>query len=615
MNKLDQLSINTLKVNSVAAINKANSGHPGIALGAAIISHTLFTRHLNFDIENPNWINRDRFVLSAGHGSSLLYSHLRILGYINEQDLKDFRQLNSLTPGHPEYKHTIGVEATTGPLGQGLAMAVGLALAQAHLKSKFKELDHYTYVLCGDGDLQEGVANEALDLAGHLGLEKLIVLYDSNDVQLDSKVDLVYSSDNKKRFEAMNFNYILVDKTSVENIDKAIKKAKASSKPTIIEIKTIIGEGAHNQGTSDVHGAPLGKNIDVLLKNLNWNNDSFYLPEEVKKYYQETLGKRSSEAFKKFKASSELEKFLSQKPNVDFSELKLENNLATRIYNGKILDFLSSKNSNIIGGSADLTVSTKAAGSDGIFSKTNLSGRNIFFGVREFAMAAISNGMALHSNLIPFSSTFLVFADYLKAAIRLGALMNLKTLYIFSHDSVFVGEDGPTHQPIEQLAMLRSIPNVAVFRPADQREMQGAYAFALNNNGPTVIATTRQNIVSLENSSSQKSQNGYYQLLDSNSEYSLIASGSEVANALEIAKELKLNMYSVPAMNLVEDFPWKRDKTISIEAASTFGWSKLAKYNIGIDRFGLSAPGNLVYKEMKLDIDSLRQKIKSIIEK
>ncbi|MGZ9428799.1 transketolase [Mycoplasma sp. 1012] len=602
---LDQLSINTLKINGTAAINKANSGHPGIVLGAATIMHTLFSRHLVFNPMSPEWINRDRFILSAGHGSALLYAQLRVLGLIKKEDLMNFRQMDSLTPGHPEFGHTIGVEATTGPLGQGIGMGVGLALAESHLNSKFSEINHYTYVLCGDGDLQEGIANEALSLAGKWELNKLIILHDSNDVQLDTKVEAVNADDLRLKMESLGFFYQQV-KNDVEKISKAIEKAKSSKKPSFIEVKTIIGEGATKQGTSDVHGAPLGKDFENLKSKLNWTMDDFELPQEVEQYYRETLFKRGEDAQNSFVESEELKNYLENANKEISINLTLKENDATRNSSGAVIKYLNENTQHWIGGSADLVASTKVGGADGVFSVENRQGRNLLFGVREFAMGTIANGLALHSVLKPFISTFFVFSDYVKPAMRLSALMKLPVTYVFTHDSVFVGEDGPTHQPIEQLAMLRSLPGIKVLRPADEKEVIASYELAINSvNKPHVIVLTRQNITSLASTNKDLFKQGSYFVNKTNSKYALVATGSELATALKIGKEFDLNVIS--ASNWDNKVLWNPMNTISIEAASTFGWAKLARHNIGHDDFGYSAPGDLVYKKIKLDYESVKQ--------
>ncbi|WP_211246933.1 transketolase [[Mycoplasma] collis] len=602
---LDLLAINTLKINGLSAINNANSGHSGIVLSAATIMHTLFSRHLVFNPKSPRWINRDRFILSAGHGSALLYSQLRILNLISQEDLENFRQLGSKTPGHPEFGHTLGVEATTGPLGQGVANAVGLALAESHLNSKFPEINHYTYVLVGDGDLQEGVANEALSFAGRQQLNKLIVLHDSNKIQLDSQVSDVFDEDLRLKMEALGFDYQIVP-NKVSKISKAIAKAKKSKRPSFIEVKTIIGEGTSKANTTDIHGVPLGEELELLKEKLNWSFDNFHVPVEVSDYYHQALEERVAEAENKFLVSENLKEFLRNSFNAIEIDLDLNKNDSTRNYSGKIVEYLGQKAPHWIGGSADLSVSTKVKGADGDFCPTNRTGRNILFGVREFAMAGIANGIALHSTLKPFVSTFFVFSDYLKPAIRLSALMGLPVTYVFSHDSVFVGEDGPTHQPIEQLAMLRSIPGIKVLRPADETETKAAFELAINSKRkPHVIVTTRQNIKSLDETCKKEFRLGSYFVNKTDSPYALIATGSELASALRVGKRLNLNVIS--ASNWDEKMLWNPNYSISFEAGTTFGWEKLARCNVGINTFGLSAPGESVYKHFKLDYLSMKE--------
>ena len=607
---VNKLAIDTLKISGVAAVNEANSGHPGIVLGAAPIMHTLFTKHINFSVENPNWVNRDRFIMSAGHGSALLYAQLRLMGLIETEDLKNFRKFGSITPGHPELGMTPGVEATTGPLGQGIAMGVGVALAEVHLNSKFPEIDHFTYVLCGDGDLQEGVAYEAMSFAGKQNLSRLIVLYDSNDIQLDTSTDKVWAGNVKERVEANNWTYILVeDGESVVDIDAAINEAKKSDKPTLIEIKTVIGRGATKEGTSGVHGAPLGDDIKMVRESLGWTADDFAIPQEVSDIYKNIVIERGIQEFRKWKPSPELEEFLAfEGHNI---ELSIDGNKATRDSSGAVIKYLNENVEQWIGGSADLSSSTRAAGGDGAFSKENRRGRNILFGVREFAMAAIGNGIALHSNLRPFVSTFHVFSDYLKPAMRLSSLMKLPVTYVLTHDSVFVGEDGPTHQPIEQNAMIRSIPGMEFFRPGDAKEVVGAYNFALNNKKPVAIALTRQGLNDQIETDGDKVQSGPYNLVDNGSEWTIVASGSEIDSAIQAAKELGLNAVSIS--NSKGEVNWDTQKAISIEAGTTFGMKQFAKYNFGIDTFGESGEGSKVYEHFKLDYNSVVSRIKEII--
>ncbi len=611
---LEELSVNSLRIHSNEEINKANSGHPGVAISASKMVYALFRDHINFDISDPNWINRDRFVLSAGHASSLYYSLLYSLGLLKKEDLENFRQKNSKTPGHPEYGHTVGIEATTGPLGQGIAMAVGIALAQSHLNAKFKEINHYTYVICGDGDLQEGISYESLSLAGHLKLKNFIVLYDSNDIQLDSPVSVVFSENMKQRIESQGLFYQLVPKDDVKLISRAISKAKASRRPSFIEIKTVIGQGSTKQNTTEVHGAPLGNDIVNLKKNLKWKHkEDFYLDPEISNHWQKTLVKRSQAKKEAFKISPELEEFLQKGQNINLEiDLDLPKNQATRATSALVLDYISKNVPYWIGGSADLSVSTKAKGSDGYFSDQNYQGRNLMFGVREFAMSAIANGIALHSVLRPFVSTFFVFADYLKPALRLSSLMKLPVTYIFTHDSLMVGEDGPTHQPIEQLAMLRSVPNFAVYRPGDENELKGAYELALESKDkPCAIILTRQNIKSFAESK-DNFKLGAYLAQKSKSKWAIIATGSELGLAKEVAQELDLNLISLS--NWQNTPIWDSNFAISLELASTFGWKPHAKYNFGHDTFGMSAPAEHILDEIGFRSKNLVEKIKKIID-
>ena len=571
----ERLAIQTLRVLSVEQSTKAASGHPGIALGAAPMIHALYSRFVRTSLKDLNWINRDRFILAAGHGSSLLYSLLHLLGYnLTQEDLANFRQFGSITAGHPECDLTPGVDATSGPLGQGIAEGAGMALAEAFLAEKFnrdelKLIDHYTYVLCGDGDLQEGVTQEAISLAGHLGLNKLIVLYDSNDIQLDGEVKNANSENIREKYEAMNWNYLHVrDGEDVDAVVKAIKKAQDSTKPTIIEIKTIIGRGSASENTSKVHGSPLPKEeVDKMRADLG--GQAFGVDSSVYEFYRETFGKRGEEAYQKWseackeyqekypEAYKEFERLLNDDFLIDFENIiKYSNdyNKATRVSSGEILNAISKIHPGFIGGSADLTASTRAKGADGDFGLANRLGRNINFGVREHAMAAITNGIALHGGLKPFCSTFFVFSDYMKPAIRLAALMKLPVIYVFTHDSIAVGEDGPTHQPIEQLTMLRSIPGLNVIRPADANEVKGAWEVAYySKHNPTAIVLTRQNLPSVtEDNATQKVKFGGYILAHEkeNLDGILIASGSEVSLALSAQTMLREEGYDVRVVSM-----------------------------------------------------------------
>lgn len=628
MNKKDLLCINALRVLSVDCINKAKSGHPGIALGAAPILYSLYKNHLIQYNKDSKWINRDRFILAAGHGSILLYSLLHFLGYkITLEDLKNFRSFNSLTPGHPEYNHTDGIDATSGPLGQGIPMAVGMAMSEHILREKFnkddlKLIDHYTYVLSSDGDLQEGVAMEAVSLAGHYKLNKLIVLYDSNDIQLDGEVKLANSENTKLKFESMNWNYLYVkDGNDIDDISDKIELAKKSDKPTLIEVKTIIGYGATNQNTSDVHGAPIGLEKAIeLKKNLNWNYDLFEIPNEVYTNFKNIIDKNEIEYHKwvnklelyknKYQEDYELfNKYLNDGFKIDYNNLpKFENiNEATRNTSGKLINYFSDVFPNLIGGSADLTKSTKAKGVNGNYNHDNPFGRNINYGVREHAMGAITNGIVLHGGFKAFSGAFFVFSDYMKPAIRMAALMNIPSIFVFSHDSVLVGEDGPTHQPVEQFTGLRVIPNLNVIRPADCIETEAAWIIALESKeNPTLITLTRQNLPQLENTSIDKVKKGGYIISKEKERLDgiLLASGSEVDLCLKVQKELlKINkdfrVVSMPSpyLFLKQDIKYQnevlpnRNITYAFEMGVTNYWYRFASKVYGIDTFGKS--GNL----------------------
>lgn len=622
-------SINTIRFLGVDAINKANSGHPGIVLGAAPMAYQLFAEHMNIDVRNPLWANRDRFILSAGHGSMLLYALNHLVGYkVSLDDLKRFRQLGN-TPGHPEYGHTDGVETTSGPLGQGISNAVGMALAETHLAARFNKEDislinHYTYVICGDGDLQEGVALESMSLAGHLGLGKLIVLFDSNDIQLDGKVSLAYSEKHQQKFEAMGWHYQKVeDGNDLQAIHKAIKQAKKNDKkPSIIEVKTIIGYGASQQGTSKVHGSPLGKDEAVKLRtSLNWELQPFEVSEDVYKHFHQKVSLRGRRSYRQWQQNLKLyeEKypedykiyntFFKEKSKLnieDFNDIAHVASEATRNISGKIIDRLSKTHLNLIGGSADLTASTKAKGADGHYSADNRLARNINFGVREHAMGAIVNGMVLHGGLKVFGGAFFVFSDYMKPAIRLASIMQIPSIFVFSHDTIAVGEDGPTHQPIEQLTGLRAIPNLNIIRPADANETIAAWKIAMESTKtPTVIILTRQNVTNYSTTSYEGLSKGAYIVSkeDQNLDGVLLASGSEVDLALQTKALLKekgydLRVVSMPSHHMFEMqskkyynelFP-KKSKVIAIEMGSSLSWYKYTQHIYGIDKFGVSAP-------------------------
>ncbi len=651
----DTKCTNALRVFGAEMITNAKSGHPGIVLGAAPIVHTLFTRHMNVNAEDDKWFNRDRFVLSAGHGSTLLYMILHLSGFdLSVEDLKSFRQKGSKTPGHPEYGHTSGVEITTGPLGQGIATSVGMAIAESYLGARFNKpnfdvVKHYTYVLCGDGDLQEGVCAEAMSLAGHLGLNRLIVLYDSNDIQLDGEVSLANTENTKMKYEAMGWNYLRVeDGNDCDQIDAAIKEAKTSTnKPTIIEIKTVIGYGAANSGESSVHGKPLSKeDIQVLRNNLGYNEPELTFPEDVREFYKQSVIDRGYQEDSDWNEMlvaygqeypHEYAEFL-QFIDEDFVVTDLDNiptyeagtKESTRKVMGKILDWLGSELPNIMGGSADLTSSTMVKGADGNYGPSNPLGRNIKFGVREHAMAAITNGITLHGGLRGFCSGFFVFSDYLKPAVRLAALMNLPSLFFFSHDSVCVGEDGPTHQPIEQLAMFRATPNLNVVRPADATEMTSALLQAFEKNPyPTIITSSRQAVPNLDVTQAEGAKRGAYVVYTPSkvAKNTIISCGTELANCILAAKELEkhkiyANVVSMPSMFLFEqqDEEYKESvlpknlRTVAVEMGATMPWYKYAQVVKGIDTFGASMPINDIYETYGFRVEDLVEYFKGVLK-
>ena len=653
--QVDQLGVNTLRTLSIDAIQRANSGHPGLPMGAAPMAYVLWTRHLKINPKtHMNWVNRDRFVLSAGHGSALLYSLAHLAGYdVSMDDLKNFREWKSNTPGHPEYGCTDGVEATTGPLGQGISMAVGMAMAEAHLGKKFNRegypvMDHYTYALIGDGDLMEGVASEAASLAGHLKLGKLIALYDSNGISLDGKTSASFTENVGARFEAYGWQYILVeDGFNLEEIDKAIVQAKAESdKPTIIEIKTTIGYGSENQGTHKVHGSPLGEEGVAHAKEVyNWNYPPFTVPEEVSQRFKECIQDKGVEVENKwnemFEAYKKEYSDLAQKFSDGFSN-KVPNTLgdilpqygeddsiATRAASQKAINALAKEVSSLWGGAADLASSNKTViAGEGDFQPESYEGRNIWFGVREFGMACAMNGIMLHGGTRVFGSTFFVFSDYLKAAIRLSAIQKLPVIYVLTDDSVAVGKDGPTHEPIEQLASLRTIPNVQVFRPADGNETSAAWKVALETlDKPTILVLSRQNLdtlpISKEKVFDGVEKGGYVvQEAESEADGILIATGSEVGLALKAKEELQKKGKDVSVVSLPS---WERfeaqseeykntvispelKKRITIEAGTTYGWAKYAGDHgvmIGIDEFGMSAPSDIVLRELGMSVENI----------
>lgn len=661
MNKQEILTINTIRLLSAEAVQKANSGHPGLPMGAAPMAYTLWAKNMKHNPSDPGWDDRDRFILSAGHGSMLIYSLLHVFGYgLGIDDLKNFRQLDSLTPGHPEYGHTKGVEITTGPLGQGLANGVGMAMAEAYLAEKFNRpgypvVDHYTYVLSGDGCLMEGVSSEAASLAGTLGLGKLIVLYDSNNITIEGSTDIAFREDVAKRFEAYGWQTLKVeDGTCVADIDAAIKAAKAeTSKPTIIVIKTQIGHGSPRQGMASAHGEPLGAdNIKASKVNLGWEyEEEFHVPEEVREHMAQVtengikLQNEWNEMLKAYKKeypelAAEWEDWKSR----DYSAELLDNSSfwsfdskanATRNSSGEVLNRLAELVPNLIGGSADLAPSNKSyMKGRGDFSKEDHSGSNLHFGVREHAMAAIGNGMAAHGRLAPYVSTFFVFCDYMKPSMRLSALMKLPVTYVLTHDSIGVGEDGPTHQPVEHLASLRSIPGFVVFRPCDAKETAaGWYAAMSRKNSPIALILTRQNLPQLEMTGADALK-GAYVILDSGKkpEIILMASGSEVQLVYEAGKQLieqgvAARVVSMPSWELFEEqdasykesvFPSDVAKRLAVEAASSFGWHRYTGLQgdiISIDHFGESAPAGALFKKYGFTIENVLEKAKGLLNK
>ncbi len=567
---INQKCVNALRSLGVNAIDEANSGHPGIVLGAAPIMYTLFTKHLNISSKNKKWINRDRFILAAGHGSALYYSMLHLIDYgITMSDLKEFRQYGSHTPGHPEKDYSFGIDATSGPLGQGIAMGVGMSIASLHLRTMEENIDNYTYVLCGDGDLQEGVTQEAMSLAGHLAINNLIVLYDSNDIQLDTPCKSVISENIKEKYEAMNWAYLHVDDgEDLEKIDEQITLAKTLDKPVIIEIKTTIGLGSSKANTSAAHGAPLGREDSKnALLSLGYNASEFSVGQDVYTHFKEMVIERGNTKYDEFEYSDNLFELEHNRASINFQEiletLMTTESKATRVYSGMVSKKLGEVYPYIMAGSADVGGSTNIVGVDGNFTCDNRNGRNILYGVREHAMGAIGNGITLFGYRA-IVSCFFVFSDYLKPAMRMAAIMDIPTIFAFTHDSIAVGEDGATHQPIEQLAGLRAMPNFDVYRPADFTEVVASYEAAFATNNPVAIVLTRQALQPLDNYTSlAHAKKGAY--IIRNYEYIdgiIIASGSELQLALEAGDELfKLGFkYRIVSMLSMDVFNKQEEK-------------------------------------------------------
>lgn len=655
-------SVNAIRVLAADAVQKANSGHPGLPLGSAAMAYELWAHHMNHNPADPNWPNRDRFVLSGGHGSTLLYSLLHLFGYgLTVEDLKNFRQDGSLTPGHPEYGHTVGVEATTGPLGAGMAMAVGMAAAEAHLAAVFNKddysvVDHYTYVLGGDGCMMEGISSEAFSLAGTLKLDKLIVLYDSNNISIEGSTDIAFTEDVQKRFEAFGFQTLVVeDGNNLEEIGQAIAAAKAdTTRPSMITVKTKIGYGCPaKEGKASAHGEPLGAdNIIALKENLAWeNHEPFYVPEDVYANYKALAeeGAKKEQTWKElFEAYCtkypEMKQLWDQYHNASNADHLIDNEEfwtfadkadATRNLSGMVMNRLKDLVPNFIGGSADLAPSTKTyLNGVGDFSADNYAGRNMHFGVRELAMAAIGNGMALHGGLRPFVSTFFVFSDYVKPMARLSSLMGLPITYVLTHDSIGVGEDGPTHEPIEQLAMFRAMPNFVVYRPADATETIAAWYHAISSkNHPTALVLTRQNLPQLAGSSKEALKGGYI-VANSTKETPdaiIIASGSEVQLGIyakeELAKEnIDVRVVSMPSMDVFEQqsqeykesvLPHSVRARVVVEALTDFGWGKYVGLDgayVTMHGFGASAPADLLFEKFGFTTENVVATVKSVLK-
>ncbi len=658
--RIDTMCVNAIRVLSADAIQKAKSGHPGLPLGCAPAAYELWAHHMKHNPQDPAWKDRDRFVLSGGHGSMLLYSLLHLFGYgnLSVEDLKQFRQFGSLTPGHPEYRHTVGVEATTGPLGQGMAMAVGMAMAEAHLASIFNRegypvVDHYTYALGGDGCMMEGISSEAFSLAGTLGLSKLIIFYDSNRISIEGSTDIAFTENVQKRMEAFGFQTITVeDGNDLDEIGRAIEQAKADKeRPSFITVRTTIGYGSPNMGTAAVHGSPLGEeNIAKMKEFLGWpSQEPFFVPQEVYDHYREIAAglvpaeekwnrmfAEWSEKYPDLRAlwDQYFDENAGEKAGADEDFWKFDDKPeATRVLSGEMIARIKDRMPNFIGGAADLAPSTKTyMKGEGDFSKANYAGRNLHFGVREQAMTAIGNGMMLHGGLRAFVSTFFVFSDYTKPMARLSAIMGVPLTFVFTHDSIGVGEDGPTHEPIEQLAQFRAMPNFHIIRPADGTETAAAWYSAITSKRtPTALVLTRQKLPKLEHSSRAALKGGYI-LEDSVKETPdaiIIASGSEVSLAVEARKALAaegidVRVVSMPCMDLFEEQPQEyRDsvlpksvrKRVVVEALSAFGLDRYAGLDgtvIGMTTFGASAPYSKLFPHYGFTVENVAEQVKKL---
>ena len=665
--QIDSLAISSIRTLSIDAIEKANSGHPGMPMGSAPMAYTLWSRYMNHNPKNPKWFNRDRFVLSAGHGSMLLYSLLHLSGYeVSMDDIKEFRQWGSRTPGHPEYGHTPGVDATTGPLGQGIAMGVGMAMAERHLaatynKENYEVIDHYTYSICGDGDLMEGVSAEAASLAGHLKLGRLIVMYDSNDISLDGDLNQSFSESVQDRFKAYGWQYLRVeDGNDLAAIAEAIEEAKKDeSKPTLIEVRTVIGYGSPNKsGKADSHGAPLGADEIKLTKEAyKWTfENDFHVPQEVYEHFRRSVLEKGeqkenewNDLFSNYKKEfpelgSELEQAINHELPANWTKdipaYEEGKSLASRASSGEVLNAIAKNLPSFFGGSADLAGSNKTQiKGSADFLPGSYEGRNIWFGVREFAMGAALNGMALHGGLNVYGGTFFVFSDYLRPAIRLAALMGLPVTYVFTHDSIAVGEDGPTHEPVEHLSALRGIPNVSVIRPADGNETAAAWRLAIEStNKPTALVLTRQNLPTLKGTVQNAYENvskGAYVVSPSTKEVAdalLIATGSEVNLAVDAQKALEgegisAAVISMPSWDRFDAQPQEYKDTVipknvkarlTIEMGASLGWHKYAGDEgdvLAIDQFGASAPGERIIKEYGFTVENVVAKVKGLLNK